>query len=357
MDAPVTNNQGDSADSKDAQEKKLPRISVIMPYHNAADTIPAALASLTTSDYPDYEIICVNDYSTDIGGDIVSTFEVRHASLLEASGAAAARNVGASMATGDILLFIDADVQVGKKTLKQIADAFAGDPVLSACFGSYTPLPAPTNFASVYKNLVHHYTHQHSDMKAHTFWCGCGAVKADVFERIGGFDESYEAASVEDIELGYRLSGEGYRIRLIKAIQVRHAKRYSIRSLIRSDIFDRAVPWTMLMARKNVFYADLNLRPENVASALTLVFFLPLSFAALHFFMPENAFFAPVAVSGAYLYLNRKIFSFVRRHTGIIFLAGFIVMYTLTYFYSIIGFMLGILLYIGEKIRSSIRGA
>ncbi len=354
MEINTSNALNNLNDSQKTRENRLPRISVIVPYHDAVETIDAVLASLSAGDYPDFEIICVNDYSTDDSASIVCGFDVRHASLLKPSGAAIARNLGASMATGEILLFIDADVEVTQRTLSIVAGAFESDPVLSACFGSYTPLPVPRNFASVYKNLVHHYTHQNSEIKAHTFWCGCGAVKRDVFEKIDGFDESYTAASVEDIELGYRLSAEGYRIRLIKSAQVRHAKRYSFLSLIRSDIFHRAVPWTMLMARKNVFYADLNLRPENVVSALILMLFLPLSIAATHFFMLEMAYFVPVIVIAGYLFLNRKIFAFARRSTGFFFGLKFIAMYTATYLYSVIGFMLGILLYIGEKIRGSV---
>ncbi|MCZ7583021.1 MAG: glycosyltransferase [Deltaproteobacteria bacterium] len=298
-----------------------PRLSVIIPFSNARETLGAALHALAQNEGADFEIICVDDRSDDDSAEIALRYarEAIHIGLLKRSGAAVARNTGAAAATGDVLVFIDADVLVLPDTLRRLAEALRPDAALSACFGSYTALPSPTNFASVYKNLVHHFTHQTAAPSAHTFWAGCGAIRAEIFREIGGFDESYEASSVEDIELGYRLTRAGYAVVLRKDVQVRHAKVYTLGRLIRSDFFDRAIPWTLLMARKNVFYADLNLRASNILSALLLVLGVPISLLAVIEFLPDHAWMWPVAVTAVYLYLNRAIFLFVLEQKGFCF--------------------------------------
>src|SRR5207244_3699087 len=127
-------------------------------------------------------------------------------------GPARARNLGAHAAAGDLLFFVDADVAIGPDAIDQILAAFEDDPGLAAVFGSYDDEPDAPNFLSQYRNLLHHHVHQTSCAAASTFWAGCGAIRRDVFLAAGGFDERYRNPSVEDIELGYRLTRDGQRI-------------------------------------------------------------------------------------------------------------------------------------------------
>ena len=68
------------------------------------------------------------------------------------------------------------------------------------------------NFVSQYKNLFHHFVHQDASGTATSFWAGCGAIRRDIFLRLGGFNTAYKRPSIEDIELGYRLTRAGHRI-------------------------------------------------------------------------------------------------------------------------------------------------
>lgn len=115
---------------------------------------------------------------------------------------------------------------------------------LAALIGSYDDAPGATNFLSQYRNLLHHYVHQTGNEEASTFWGACGAVRREVFLAMGGFDESYRQASIEDIELGYRLKRAGLKILLCKALQVKHLKRWEAGSLLKADFCYRALPWT-----------------------------------------------------------------------------------------------------------------
>ena len=86
--------------------------------------------------------------------------------------------------------------------------------------------------------------------RATTFWSGCGAVRRSLFLDMGGFDESYARPCIEDIELGARLTRSGHAIVLRKSMQVTHLKKWTFWSMLKSDIWDRAVPWTNLVLRE-----------------------------------------------------------------------------------------------------------
>lgn len=229
-------------------------LSVIVPVANGGEKFRQCLQSLAGAAVA--EIIVVANGDTDGSGRIAEEAGARVVRLPEACGPAKARNAGAQAAKGDVLVFFDADVTILPDTLAQITAAF--EPGVDAVFGSYDDAPAEKNFLSQYKNLFHHYVHQTGREEASTFWGGCGAIRRDVFLAVGGFDEKYRQPSIEDIELGYRLRRAGHVIRLRKTLQVKHLKRWTIRSLVRADFWHRAVPWTELMQRDRQMLDDLN---------------------------------------------------------------------------------------------------
>ncbi len=177
----------------------------------------------------------------------------------------------------------------------------------------YDSRPAATNFLSQYKNLVHRFTHQHGDPDAFTFWGACGAIRRDVFLALDGFDERYRDASIEDIELGYRLRRKGYRISLDRTLEVTHLKRWTAGSLLLSDIGRRAVPWSELILRERRIENDLNLRVgQRVMIALT---WLVLGLLAL---APWFASSLPVAAGIAFVLvvLDLPLWRYLWRERG-----------------------------------------
>jgi hypothetical protein len=186
------------------------------------------------------------------------------------SGPASARNFGVRHSRGGIVLFIDADVVVRPDTIARVAAQFETNPGLAAVFGSYDDDPSAKNFLSQYKNLFHHYVHQTGEGEIRTFWSGCGAIRRSSFLALGGFDPTYTRPSIEDIELGYRLRAAGAPIRLAKHIQVTHLKRWTFWDIVRTDLRDRALPWTALIARTRCLPDDLNLDWASRASALSV---------------------------------------------------------------------------------------
>jgi len=236
-------------------------VSLVIPVYNAARDLQQCLASLSSSSASPLECIVVDDGSTDDSVKIATQHGAKVLSTNGRCGPARARNLGAKAASGDIVVFLDADVCVYPDTISKIIAEFARDPEIDAVMGSYDHSPSAPNFISQYRNLMHCFVHQHSNRGATTFWSGCGAMRRQVFLDVGGFDEShYHAPAIEDIELGYRLAAANRKLALSADIMVKHLKRWSLRSMIETDFFHRAIPWSELTFRSGRMPNDLNLR-------------------------------------------------------------------------------------------------
>ena len=327
----------------------IPLISVIIPVYNGAATIGECLRSVFSSDYENCEVIVVDDYySSDRTLDIAGEYPCQAISLPAHAGTSAARNQGASTSRGEILFFLDSDILAEPDALSRIAATFAARPGISALFCSYQKDTVPQNFTSVYKNLLHHYTHQTSHERAATFCGGFGAIKREVFFQIGGFNENHY--SLEDMDLGYRLHQSGHQIFLDKTIQLTHCKRYTLFSLVESDVVNRAVPWTRLMLDKGIDRNDLNTKTSNALS-VPLAFLMLLALPFL-FFFDETVYLFPLLLL-PFLFLNRYFYRFIYREKGFFFFIRAVVLNWFSYLYSGVGLLLGILAFLRERrIRS-----
>lgn len=296
--------------------KSAPRISVVVPVHNGVGQLEQCLAALAASAYRAHEIVVVDDGSTDGSAEAARTSAhgVEVLRLSSRSGPAAARNRGAQHASGDVLLFVDADVVVDADTLARVAGHFSDRGDVAAVFGSYDDEPAAANFASQYKNLFHHYVHQRSSSEAETFWAGCGAVRRRAFHEVGGFDEKrYSRPSVEDIELGQRLRRAGFRVVLDRALQVKHLKRWTLPTLVRTDIFQRALPWTRLILEGGRTPNDLNLRTaDRISAVLAAIAVVALAFS----YTWPLLLFAALIAAGAVLTINLHLYLFFKARRG-----------------------------------------
>jgi glycosyltransferase involved in cell wall biosynthesis len=245
-------------------------LSVIVPVYNSTEDLKQCLAAMTQSEYTDFDLLVVDDGSTESVEPVVRQHGFRYMRIEGPGGPARARNRGAAEVSGQYLVFIDADVCVHNDTLSRFADLFAADPSVDAAIGSYDEHPAKPNFLSQYKNIFHHYVHQNSDGNITTFWTGCGAIKRELFLSFGGFDEKrYRRPAIEDIELGTWMAAAGHRIILDKRIKAKHLKRWTLRNMLKTDIFDRAIPWTRLMLRAGAIANTLNIKPtQRVSVAL-----------------------------------------------------------------------------------------
>ncbi|MDP9231136.1 MAG: glycosyltransferase [Actinomycetota bacterium] len=226
----------------------MPTLSVVIPATDGRVTLERVLAAVRRASAGPEELIVVD----------------RPSQL----GPGAARNVGARRANGDVLVFVDSDVEVHEDVFARIRSVFDDDPSLSAIFGSYDDEPGGGGVVSDFRNLLHHHVHHQSAGLVTTFWSGLGAIRRDVFLELEGFDERrdrapFPRASVEDIELGMRLHARGGRIVLDPRIQGKHLKEWGLVSMITTDLLRRGVPWLRLVLENRSGTAALNLGWRN----------------------------------------------------------------------------------------------
>jgi GT2 family glycosyltransferase len=312
-------------------------LSVIVPVHNNSRDLKECLSAIKAASLPNTEIIVVDDASTDDTFPTASGSGVRTLRLEKNSGAAAARNYGARHARGEVLFFVDADVVIPLGAVKRVIEVFEENPALTAVFGSYDAAPRAKGTVSQYRNLLHHFVHQNGKSEASTFWAGCGAIRRTVFEKVGGFAERrYRHPSIEDIELGYRLRQAGHRIRLDKSLQVTHLKKWTIGSIIRTDITRRAVPWVQLILAGGEAPDDLNLKVGQRLSGLLVMSACLLALLGLFWFRSfALSFLALIGV----IALNRDLYKFFWKQRGFLFAAACVPLHFLYYLNSTMGFL------------------
>lgn len=307
-------------------------MSVIVPVRDGGRAFQECLDALAGSTRLPDEVVVVDDASTDGSAQTASDHGARV--IRETAGPvgpARCRNLGARMATGDVLVFVDADVRVHASALGLIEGYLTTNPEIVGVFGSYDDDPPHRDLVSRYKNLSHHFVHQSARRDAVTFWSALGAIRRDVFVAMGGFDERYRRPSIEDIELGSRLSDAGHRVWLCRDVQGTHLKRWTLASMLRSDISDRAIPWSRLIAETSRLPSDLNLGHSSrisAAAAWTLV----AAMALAPWFGP---LWGVAVVSAAVIVvLNSSLYRFFLARGGIPLTLGAAILHFLYLLYS-----------------------
>lgn len=318
-----------------SQGPRRPTLSVVVPVKDGGDVLRRCLRGLRSSSLADFELIVVDDGSSDGSAALAEGFDARVLRNEIPLGPAAARNAGAEAATAPLVFFLDADVVPHPETLARAVARLDADPGLAALFGSYDERPAASGLVSRFRNLLHHYVHQQGDFvddarPVHTFWTGCGAIRRGVFLDLGGFDpQRYRRPAIEDIELGYRLHRAGHRIVLARDVQATHWKRWTLRKVIVTDIFQRGVPWTLLMLRSKVAETDLNVsRAQKLCVALTGLAIL--STAATPWSPAGGLGVAGLCVA-ANVAINRAFYRFLARVRGLRFAAASVPLHLLYY--------------------------
>lgn len=305
-----------NASLKDKQTAR-PTLSVIVPVYNSTAFLRQCLAALAESQYDDFEVLVVDDGSTEPVEPVVAEFGFKYMRIDGPGGPARARNRGAAQVNGRYLVFVDADVCAHPDALARFAAVFASDSQIAAVIGSYDDSPAEQNFLSQYKNLFHHYVHHQSDGDVPTFWSGCGAMRRELFLDFGGFDERrYRRPAIEDIELGTWMSAAGHRIILDKQIKGKHLKRWTLAGLLRTDIFDRGVPWTRLMLRAGAAANTLNVKPVQRLSVMMALLAVLLALVAV---WQPLTLIAAAALAAAVTALNFDFYRFFAAHSGVWF--------------------------------------
>lgn len=314
-------------------------VSIVVPVGGDAPGWPQAAASLGGLAPKPGEVIVVLDGPNAAHAHTAAGIGASIITIERQGGPARARNRGARAATREILLFVDADVEVPSDLAAAVAALFDASPEITAVMGSYDAAPAAPGLVSQYRNLLHHYVHQTSCTEASTFWAGCGAIRRRTFLEMGGFDERFARPSIEDIELGARLTRTGYAIRLAHTLQVTHLKAWGLGDMLATDLWHRAVPWSELMLRDGRMLNDLNVRTRDRAS-VALAFVVPLALAGA-WRSPRWLAAAALAVTGV-MGLNAGFVRFLAERRGVLFAARAVPLYWMYLLVCGAGFGIGL---------------
>ena len=218
-------------------------VSVVVPAYNAEDTIGPLLDSLLNLDYPEYEVIIVNDGSTDRTKEIVEQFPVRLINQPN-RGASAARDAGLRVASGDVVAYVDSDVTVTPDWLKQIMRPFS-DATVAATTGQ-TVFLRSQKCASWLRSMD--IERRNTRRKTYTRLANGpnAAFRRDILLEVGGFDPRWYHA--EDTEVSYRIWELGHRIQYVPEAVVHHVPEEDWRTYLRKRYRD-AKAFTRMLRR------------------------------------------------------------------------------------------------------------
>lgn len=292
-------------------------LSVIIPAYNSRATIEECLRAVRSSSYAEYELIVVDDGSTDGTGEAAALWADRVIRSEENRGPIWARFRGAQEASGLIHVCVDSDVRIGSDTLGRIAAVFAGRPDVDALTGRLSKDSPHRDFFSSYKNLYMHYIFGLLPERVTFLYGSIQAVRASILS-----DEELSFRLAEDTELGQRLHRAGRRIVFAREIEVVHLKRYTWKSFFVNDfmvpfqwagIFLRYGGWRQL-GRGGTGFAHAPRRQLASLAAAALAAVL----AAAPASGPQPRAAASVLVL-AWLALNAGFARFLRQNRGAFF--------------------------------------
>jgi glycosyltransferase involved in cell wall biosynthesis len=250
-----------------------PRVSVVVPVHNCSKTISKCLTSLTNLDYPCFEIIIVDDGSTDETPQICADYAQVKTIRIVKSGASKARNVGISESGGEFIAFTDGDCIVEPDWLSELEKGFTG-PRIAGVGGDQKCPDDETQFGVIIHGFLKSIgfvadyvkTDKVMNETEHNPTCN-GMYRKEVLEEVGGFDESLWPG--EDVDLDLKIRKRGYRLIYNPAACVAHYRPGSYAGFAR--MLYRYGMAQGYLVRKHGLFRNIHYVPILIALGLTML--------------------------------------------------------------------------------------
>jgi GT2 family glycosyltransferase/membrane protein implicated in regulation of membrane protease activity len=215
-------------DAPFARGRQWPLTSVVVCSYNGSATIRDTLEALAVLEYPNYEVIVINDGSTDATPQIAAEYDVRLIST-ENRGLSNARNTGWQAARGEIVAYIDDDAYPDRHWLHYLAHTFATTDHVGVGGPNIAP-PGDGPIADCIANAPGGPVHVLLTDTVAEHIPGCNmAFRRDALVAIDGFDPRYRAAG-DDVDLCWRLQARGWTIGFNAGAMDWHHRRNSIRA-------------------------------------------------------------------------------------------------------------------------------
>jgi O-antigen biosynthesis protein len=212
---------------------EAPRVSVVVCTYNGGRTLEQCLRSLLALDYPDYEVLVIDDGSTDNTADVLAGFPSVRAIHQPNRGLSAARNLGLRAATGAIVAYTDSDCYADPDWLTHLVDhlsrggaAAVGGPNLSPEDGWLAACVAASPGQPMH-------VLESDQVAEHVPGCNV-AFRREALEAINGFDPQYRKAG-DDVDVCWRLQQAGHWITFAPGAFVWHHRRQTPRAFLRQQ--------------------------------------------------------------------------------------------------------------------------
>lgn len=214
---------------------RIPKVSVVVASYNAERTLRACLDSLEHLNYPDCEIILVDDGSTDTTAQIASLYSrIRYLRHPINRGLSVARNTGIAAATGEIIAFTDADCRADEDWLYYLVSGLLSSEFAGMGGPNLLPPEDSPVAAAVMASPGGPAHVMLTDRQAeHIPGCNMAFFRQALTE-IGGFDLVFRKAG-DDVDLCWRLQQAGFKIGFSPAAFVWHFRRSTITAYLRQQ--------------------------------------------------------------------------------------------------------------------------
>jgi cellulose synthase/poly-beta-1,6-N-acetylglucosamine synthase-like glycosyltransferase len=225
-------------------------VSIIIPAYNAEKTIKQCLESIMNQDYADdYEVIVVDDGSTDSTPRIVSEFSKVRLIRQKNAGPAFARNKGALGAKGEIILFTDSDCIPGPSWISEMLKPFSENNEVVGVKGSYKTRQKEIIARFVQLEYEDKYNYMLKSDYIDFIDTYSAGFKKTVFIEMNGYNTEFPVACAEDIELSYRISSRGYKMVFNPNTIVYHTHPSRLPDYLKKKY--KFAYWRMLAVKKN----------------------------------------------------------------------------------------------------------
>ncbi|MEC4676416.1 MAG: glycosyltransferase family 2 protein [Nitrospirota bacterium] len=319
-------------------------ISVVIPNYNGGDTIGKCLEAAYASSYDNFEVIVVDDGSTDNSVEEIKKFPCRFIRLEKNSGASVARNTGALNSKGDIIFFTDSDCVMKEDALSIAAKAISEEGADAVIGGTYTRMPYDRRFFSIFQSIFVNYSEIKNPENPDYIATHAMAIDAGTFRKTGGFPEVFMPI-IEDVEYSHRIRRAGYRLVMRPDMLVRHIFNYSM-TISLANAVKKSRYWTIYSLNNKDVLADSGTASVEL-KANVATYFLGLLLLISWLFSGKTFFLLPLPlVIGFNLYINRNLIRAFYETNGIFFAVSAVIYYTMIYPLAVgVGAFIGIAQY------------
>ncbi|MBX9423007.1 MULTISPECIES: glycosyltransferase family A protein [Streptomyces] len=295
-----------------------PLVSVIVPNYNYGRSIGLCVEAALAQTYPNIEVLVVDDCSTDDSAAIAAAAGARVVSTGVNSGVAVARNLGAALSSGEILVFLDSDVAMHPDAVAKSVELLGSGQGYGAICGTYEPEPLiRDSLIEEYRSLQQYYLLLRSEGVIDTVHTAILAIPRQVFDEVGPFNPILR--HTEDQDYGRRIS-ERYTVLSSLEVLGRHDHDDTVR-IVLDKVFARARLAVPLILSRRALQGGFVTGPRAGASLAA-----PLTVAALAAPLLWGAWWAllPLALFGLGVWGDLDMYRVVRRHRGRVFLGYFV---------------------------------